>query len=82
MFMHGNWQPAQPVGVLVAIILTGAGRITSASTIAEAPEKADPTTTTARSWVCQHVQLVPRNQSALLCEQCGAKLERRTHSSV
>jgi hypothetical protein len=30
----------------------------------------------------QHVQVVRRNQSALLCEQCGAKLERRTHSSV
>jgi membrane associated rhomboid family serine protease len=76
-------------GVLVAIILTLSGRITSVpttaeaeSTTAEAVEKTDPTTTTARCWVCQHVQVVPRSQPAFVCEQCGAKLERRTQPAT
>jgi hypothetical protein len=66
----------------VAIILTLSGRITSESTTAEAAEKTDPTTTTARCWVCQHVQVVPRSQAAFVCEQCGAKLERRTQPAT
>lgn len=65
-------------GVLVAIILTLSGRIASESTAREAAEKIDPTTTTARCWVCQHVQVVPRSQPAFACEHCGAKLKRRT----
>ena len=69
-------------GVLVAIILTLSGRITSESTTAEAAEKTDPTTTTARCWVCQHLQVVPRSQAAFVCEQCGAKLERRTQPAT
>jgi membrane associated rhomboid family serine protease len=69
-------------GVLVATILTLSGRITSVSATAEAAEKTDPTTPTARCWVCQHVQAVPRSQPAFVCEQCGAKLERRTQPAT
>jgi membrane associated rhomboid family serine protease len=65
-------------GVLVAIILTRAGRIAPAPTTAQAAEKTDPTTTEVRCWVCQHVQAVPRSQPTLVCEQCGARLKRRT----
>jgi len=65
-------------GVLVATILTLSGRIVSVSTTAEAAEKTDPTITQARCWVCQHVQVVPRSQPAFVCEQCGAKIARRT----
>jgi membrane associated rhomboid family serine protease/ribosomal protein S27E len=71
-------------GVLVAIILARAGRITSVSTTAEAAEKTDTTTTNDRTTVnvgcpnCPHVQAVPRSQQTFVCEQCGAKLRRRT----
>jgi membrane associated rhomboid family serine protease/ribosomal protein S27E len=65
-------------GVLVAIILTRAGRITSASTTAQAAGKTDTTTTNVGCPNCPHVQAVPRSQPTFVCEQCGAKLKRRT----
>ena len=69
-------------GVLVAIILTLSGRITSGVDNRRGRREERPTTTTARCRVCQHMQVVPRIQPAFVCEQCGAKLKRRTHSSV
>jgi hypothetical protein len=41
-------------------------------------EQIDMTATTARCWVCQHVQTVPIGQEAFVCEQCNARLKRAT----
>jgi hypothetical protein len=43
-----------------------------------AAAKTDTTTATVRCWVCQHVSAVPQSQPTLVCEQCGAHLNRRT----
>ena len=43
-----------------------------------AAAKTDTTTATVRCWVCQHVSAVPQSQPTLVCEQCGAHLERGT----
>jgi membrane associated rhomboid family serine protease len=74
-------------GVLVAVILTCAGRITAASTTdvtraAPVADRGRPETGTnmgaVRCWVCQHVQAVPVGQKEFRCEQCNAHLQRRT----
>jgi membrane associated rhomboid family serine protease len=62
-------------GVLVAIVLTRAGRITSGSRTTTTNVR---TTTEVRCWVCQHVQTVPVSQGAFSCEQCNAHLKRPT----
>ena len=43
-----------------------------------AAAKTGTTTTTVRCWVCQHVSAVPQSQQTLVCEHCGARLNRRT----
>ncbi len=66
-------------GVLVAIVLTLAGRITSGSTtdsMSPPTPTATRSTSEARCWVCQHVQTVPVNQETFSCEQCKAHLKR------
>jgi membrane associated rhomboid family serine protease/ribosomal protein S27E len=72
-------------GVLVAIILTRAGRITSA--VADdpgAPQRTPSAPAAPRTFAnvgcpnCQHVQAVPRSQPKFVCEQCKSHLMRRT----
>jgi membrane associated rhomboid family serine protease/ribosomal protein S27E len=69
-------------GVLVAIVLARTGRITSTSTTAQPAEKTDTTTTNVGCPNCPHVQAVPRSQPTFVCEQCGAKLKRRTQPAM
>jgi hypothetical protein len=45
---------------------------------AQAAEKTDTTTTNVRCVHCQHVQTVPVSQKTFVCEQCEARLRRRT----
>ena len=72
-------------GVLVAIILTRAGRITSAvADDPDAPQRAPSAPAAPRTFTnvgcpnCQHVQAVPLSQPKFVCEQCKAHLTRRT----
>jgi membrane associated rhomboid family serine protease/ribosomal protein S27E len=71
-------------GVLVAIILTRTGRITSAvGDDPDAPQHAPRAPAAPRTFTnvgcpnCQHVQAVPRSQPKFVCEQCKAHLMRR-----
>ena len=69
-------------GVLVAVVLTRAGRITSGSAMtADAPQSTPSAPTTPRTFArwgshCQHVQAVPRNQPTFVCEQCRRESRR------
>jgi hypothetical protein len=45
---------------------------------AQAAEKTDTTTTKERCLHCQHVQTVPVSQETYSCQQCKARLKRRT----
>jgi membrane associated rhomboid family serine protease/ribosomal protein S27E len=72
-------------GVLVAIVLTRAGRITSAvADDPDAPQRTPSAPAAPRTFTnvgcpnCQHVQAVPLSQPKFVCEQCKAHLMRRT----
>ena len=72
-------------GVLVAIILTRAGRITSAvADDPDAPQRTPSAPAAPRTFTnvgcpnCQHVQAVPLSQPTFVCELCKAHLIRRT----
>lgn len=43
-----------------------------------APQKPQGKSSKVRCHHCQHVQLVPVNQSTFVCEECKTKLKRRT----
>jgi membrane associated rhomboid family serine protease/ribosomal protein S27E len=76
-------------GVLVAVILTRAGRITSAvADDPDAPQRTPSAPAAPRTFTnvgcpnCQHVQAVPLSQPKFVCEQCKAHLTRRTQSDT
>jgi ribosomal protein S27E len=46
--------------------------------IAEKQEPASGKSAKVRCFRCRHVQVAPRSESIFVCEECGAKLKRRT----